>query len=294
MIPDALLARVNKHASDLSPAQKRIVQHLLANPLKASYESIAQIARAAKCSESTVTRLANALGFSGLPEMRQVLQDNVQSQLAPGDRLAEATQKLARDAQSYLDYHHDVDMTNLHYTREGLDARRVDHLADLLMQARKVYVLGHGLNIASAVFMAHRLRRCLINVEELHGDTFANMARLMAISPDDVLVVFDLPRYSKESLLIARHAKAMGVPVVLVTDREETPLTPFSTMVFCAGSQGVAFSSLVGIMFFINVIGARILINRGSATLPAFRQIESLEKQIDHYIEFWDKDSTQS
>jgi len=49
--------------------------------------------------------------------------------------------------------------------------------------------------------------------------------RLAAITDQDVLLAISLPRYSLDTLQLARFANARGAPVLAITDSPASPLT---------------------------------------------------------------------
>ncbi len=286
-LPDTLQARVNAHLDEFSPAQKRIVGYIADAPFQASYQSTAEIARETKCSKPTVTRLARALGFKGLVEMRDVLRKSVESHLTPGDRL-ERDSTLPLGLRGFVDYHLKVDANNLALTCERLDLDSVRWLVDTIVSSRKVYLLGHGMDEGPVRFCASRLRRSLITVEEAYSNTDDAITRLLSSREGDLLITLDLPRYSRESLLILKHTREAGVHSALVTDSLSNPSSAFAERTFLVGSQAVAYTnSLIGIMFFINIVTSQVMLRREEEALPAFRRLESLEREIGHNTGPW-------
>ena len=59
----------------LSPSQRRVIDHLLADTRYAAVISGPELARTLEVSESTVTRAAQTLGFSGFPDLQAHLRD---------------------------------------------------------------------------------------------------------------------------------------------------------------------------------------------------------------------------
>jgi DNA-binding MurR/RpiR family transcriptional regulator len=292
-LPESLQRKVNEHVDELSPAQRRIIEHITESPLRASYQSTAEIARAAGCSKPTVTRLASMLGFSGLVEMRDVLRKSVESQLAPGDRL-EQDSRLPLNLRMFVDYHFAVDMENLARTHERLDPGEVGWLADAIVSSRKVYLLGHGIDEAVVRFFANRLRKSLIATEEIYSNTDDAITRLLSCGKGDLIITFDLPRYSRESALILKHALQIGVHTALVTDRMVNPSSAYAEKTFLVSAESVAFTnSLTGMMFFVNVVTSRVMLKREKEALPALRGLEPLEQEIGHYVGRWGVSSNQ-
>ncbi len=66
----ALLARIQRARDTLSPAEKRVADHVLAHPRSALGDPIAEIARAAQVSQPTVIRFCRSLGCEGLSDFK--------------------------------------------------------------------------------------------------------------------------------------------------------------------------------------------------------------------------------
>jgi len=288
-LPETLQGRVNAHLEELSPAQRRIIEYIANAPFQASYQSTAEIARATECSKPTVTRLAHALGFTGLVEMRDVLRKSVELHLTPGDRL-ERDSTLPLSLQGFVDYHFKVDENNLALTLEKLDLNSVEWLVSTIVSSHKVYLLGHGMDEGPVRFFASRLRRSLVTVEEVYSNADDAITRLLSSRQGDLLVTLDLPRYSRESLVILKHIRETGIHSALVTDSLSNPSCAFAEKTFLVGSQAVAYTnSLIGIMFFINLVTSQVMLRREKDALPALRRLEPLEREIGHNTGPWER-----
>ena len=66
----ALLGRIQRARDTLSPAEKRVADHVLAHPRSALGDPIAEIARAAQVSQPTVIRFCRSLGCEGLSDFK--------------------------------------------------------------------------------------------------------------------------------------------------------------------------------------------------------------------------------
>jgi glucokinase len=61
----ALLSQIQRTRESLSPAERRVADHVLAHPRSALGDPIAEIARAAQVSQPTVIRFCRTLGCEG-------------------------------------------------------------------------------------------------------------------------------------------------------------------------------------------------------------------------------------
>ena len=66
----ALLGHIQRARETLSPAERRVADHLLAHPRAALGDPIAEIARAAQVSQPTMIRFCRSLGCEGLSDFK--------------------------------------------------------------------------------------------------------------------------------------------------------------------------------------------------------------------------------
>jgi len=89
------LQAIEASVEELSKAQKKIAEYILANYEKAAFMTAIRLARFAEVSESTVVRFAMELGYDGYPEMRRALQDSMRSKLTSVQRIKVANDRLS-------------------------------------------------------------------------------------------------------------------------------------------------------------------------------------------------------
>ena len=71
----ALAERLRRDYDRFSPAQQSLARYLTEHLAEIPMLSAHEIARTAHCSPATVVRFAQALGYSGYPEMQRVVRD---------------------------------------------------------------------------------------------------------------------------------------------------------------------------------------------------------------------------
>src|SRR5437899_12013202 len=85
---------VRQRLDSLSPAERRLARVLLASYPIAGLESVARFAERASVSPPTVTRFITKLGFTGYPELQEVLPHEVPARLSsPLERYRDETQE---------------------------------------------------------------------------------------------------------------------------------------------------------------------------------------------------------
>lgn len=208
----------------LSPALRKVGEYLLRHPLLAATQNIEALAEAADASPAAVNRLANTLGYQGFTALRAELTQTLQAAVSPVDKLRGQIEHdqgqgvtLARLLAVAAD--------NLAATAARCEEVAIGALADRLVAARKVFVLGFGNSTYLAGWAAANLAPyCDAIVASAEGGNENAAYKLAMLRPGDVVLAISLPRYSRDTVQLARFAADQGAHVVAVTDSPASPL----------------------------------------------------------------------
>ena len=198
----------------LFPAERRIVDHLLAiPPYELATMTSSDLSQRSGASRSSIDRVSRKLGYPGLKEMRKALlleagADRRRSS-APGDD-AEAPAATARRVLSAVAARAEAMAGAL-----GSDGA-IDTLVDWIATAGSITFLGAGESAATCNLIYTRLVRLGLPVsfsEEFH--TQVTLASLLG--PGDVAIAFSYSGGSRSTLWGARAARQNGARVVAIT-----------------------------------------------------------------------------
>jgi DNA-binding MurR/RpiR family transcriptional regulator len=107
-----------------------------------------------------------------------------------------------------------------------------------LVAARRRTVIGVGRSHIHASLFEHSLRAALGGVALLGADPEESIDALADFGPSDALVAFSFRRYRGHTIAVARMAAEAGAHVVAITDRADSPITPFATTVIVVPTEG--------------------------------------------------------
>ena len=135
-----VLAKLRMLRSSLRPAERAAADLILADPRGVTTMTIAEMAAAANCSETTITRMAKALGFQGFGELKLAIatelpqrQSNLFEALEPEDSLAAVAGRYFHDCiQSFKD------------TLRFLEVDRLEAAVELIGRSSRVGCFGVG------------------------------------------------------------------------------------------------------------------------------------------------------
>ena len=151
----------------LSPGQRRVIDHLLADTRVGAVISAAELAREAGVSESTVTRAAQTLGFDGYPDLQARLRERFLDPSAVPERVAVGLADLGDTPEAAALRVMLEDAESIRATAQDLHPEVLREAVERLVNARRVYVFGSRGSHGLAVILSLGLRLILPDVQLL-------------------------------------------------------------------------------------------------------------------------------
>lgn len=254
--------RIRERSADLTTAERRIAEVILAAPQSIGFGTVADLARAADVGAASVVRLASKLGFDGYTEMQQAIQVELTRQLRP------AVERIQEDLGSRAD-HVAAELANVRSTLTGIDdealAVLVDRLADL---DRPVAVVSGDASSGVAKQFLSQLHQLRPNVAPVRGSEVEVARDLAVLDPLASVVFIDLRRYERWVLDAQRVVADRGIWSAGITDSMLSPIAAASDVAFVVGADSIGpFDSYVGVLALLNLVALDVASRlKGSAT----------------------------
>ncbi|GAA4880351.1 MurR/RpiR family transcriptional regulator [Saccharopolyspora cebuensis] len=118
----------------------------------------------------------------------------------------------------------------------------VERAAALVVGARRRFILGMGKSFAYACLLAADLGASLSNVTTIDGRIVQAIDVLTEVRSSDVLVVFSLRRYRRDTVEAARQFAAGGGALVVITDSEQAPLAAVADVLIVVQTESASYS----------------------------------------------------
>jgi DNA-binding MurR/RpiR family transcriptional regulator len=216
--------RVRARARSLTPAERRLVDALMANYPVAGLSNMSEFARAAGVSTPSVLRLAKKLGFEGFPGLQAALRAELEAQLstplAKHDHWAESA-----PARHILNQFAAAVTANLERSLKTIDHREFDTIVALVADGdRGVHLAGGRITRAFAEYLHTHLQVVREGVRLVPSAPGLWPQHVLDMKPGDVFLVFDVRRYEVPLLELARMAHGRGAVIVLFTDQWMSPI----------------------------------------------------------------------
>jgi DNA-binding MurR/RpiR family transcriptional regulator len=242
---------VMKAATSTDPSSRvaqQVARVVLQQPERSSYASSRELAEIAGVDVSSVTRAAQALGFTGWPELREALRARYLRSLSQaeageeaGDEAGDATEP--RAASRSLD----ADRRALSLLRPDLES--IARITRVVGRAETRVALG-----ALASLFAERAG-ALGYRTAIPGDGGELAHTIGGLVPGDVVVVFEFRRLADAALRAAARSRESGAVVCAITDTPGSPLTAMADEVLHVPSEGAdGLPTLIGGVAVVNAI----------------------------------------
>lgn len=268
----------------LSDKLRVAADYVLANPVEIATRSLRAVAEDSGLAPATFTRLAQALGFNGYEDLREVQRRTVGKRYAGFSERAKALQRDSVEGQPFLSRHCQAVTGNLVTVEREVGPDRLEGIAARLAEARTVLVagglssrgLGHHL-VYLAGFFAENWR--LVGREGASG-----AAVLAGAGPDDVLLILTLRPYATRSIRLARMAAARGIGVIVITDSHTCPaLAVAAQHVIIPTESPQFFSSNAALLVVLEALIGMLVARLGDTAQERIAVVTELNHDMEEY-----------
>ncbi len=264
----AILGQVQRARESLSPAERRVADHVLAHPRSALSDPIADIARAAQVSQPTVIRFCRSLGCEGLSDFKLRLASGLSgaiplthTQVTGNDSMLELGVKvLGNTASAILQ------------VRQQLNRDTLARATQLLAAAQRIefFAIGHyGVVADDAQFKFLRFGVPSASFTDPRLQVLA----AKVLRPTDVAVVISSTGRTDELLAVTEIAQARGAVVLAIT-ASHSPLAKKANVALIVDhvedvATQVPMVSRILHLLIIDILAVGVAMQQGRAGLDA-------------------------
>ena len=147
-----ILSILKERHPEFSKGQRRIAQYILDEYDKAAFMTAAKLGKTVGVSESTVVRFAVSLGFDGYPSMQKAMQEMIRNKLTSVQRIEVTSSRIGNN--NVLDSVLNQDIEKIRRTLEDTSSEEFNKVADTIVNARHIYILGVRSSASLASFLS--------------------------------------------------------------------------------------------------------------------------------------------
>ncbi len=276
-----ILKIIKEKKSSMSKGHRAIASYIIDHYDNAAFITASRLGDTVGVSESTVVRFACALGFEGYPELQKKLQELIKNKLTNVQRMGLGSdmgeEELARWSLRN-------DIASLRHVREVLDYEMVEKVADSILAARRVYIMGLRSSEPLAQFFWYYLNYIIDSVTLVIsgiGDVFG---QLMHASEGDLVIGISFPRYSSRTVEGAVFSKNNGAKLIAITDNDQAPLAKIADdCLYVNSDMNLFVDSLVAPLSVINALILVVGMRRKDGLRQNFEMLEDLWHKHEVY-----------
>lgn len=272
----SFLTRVRESLSTLNPAERRLGEFVCDFPAELASYSASELATLAQVSNATVSRFVKRLGYENYEAARRHARVEKQS----GSRLFLTGSVDSASVQS-VEAHVAQGVANIESTFLGISERQISAVAQSMLDARKVWVLGFRSSYPFASYLQWQMTQVVENIVALPGAGQTLGESLVSMTEQDMVVVFGLRRRVANMDAILELIKKNGAKLLYITDEGVAPLSSVTWHFRCQTLAPGPLFNHVAVMGVCHLLATRAIELAGSAGRARLRGIESFNDSLD-------------
>lgn len=279
--------RLQERYSELSGALQAAADYVIAHPVDLATRTLRDVSRESGISTAAFSRLARALDYSDIAELRDEMRREIGQQTNP---FAERAERMRADPKyhngGFIFEHFTACQSNLQTFVDTLDKDMLDRAVERIADARRVLLLGALGSTGVVEYLSY--------VANFYADNWSMASRMGAslgggltgLGAQDVLIVVTKPPFSDRAIRAARLAHEQGVYVVLITDTLRCPALRYAGAKFVIPTESPHFySSYVVTMFLVESLIGVLVSRSGPAARKRIAEVEGANRVL---AEVWD------
>ncbi|OIN12489.1 MurR/RpiR family transcriptional regulator [Oceanisphaera psychrotolerans] len=228
---------IRSRYGELSKRLQQVAAYVLDNTNSVAFDTVAVIAEQADVPPSTLIRFANAFGYSGFNDMKQVFRRHLMEETANYTERAKMFRDLEdqpspEQPEEILNEFSRANVQALQQLAAQTSAEDLNKTVQILADAENIYVIGLRRSFSVATYLTYALRHLNRRAFLIDGLGGMFQEQLELIGPKDVVVAISFSPYARETLALTETASRAGARQIAITDSQVSPLASFSDICF--------------------------------------------------------------
>lgn len=285
MKSNTFLQRIRK-LGKLTPSEARLVDFFESNYPLTAFETITSMSQKAGVGTATVGRFLNRLGYKGFSKFMDEMRRDVVNRLeSPIERYSERKDQTSGEQTDYLAQHINYTLKNLEETYARVKPADFNEAARLMATCEgSLYIMGASTSqsLAQFFFLLAKYLRCRVYLLDANLSTIRH--NLVDVSSRDVLLAIHHFRFSSQTAEVARWFARKTCPIILLSDKEVTPISDLARIHLYASSEGPPlFNSRMASLLILESLLVAMAPYLESEMYERFETFEVLREQFGTY-----------
>ncbi len=210
--------RFRSRGQQLSPRLLQVARYINDNREAVMEQTAMEIASTLKTSDATVVRAIQALGFAGLRDLKQTLEQWFGPVVTSSEKMSSTVSSLTSDVNASIDFVLEGHQHTCNVLSEPGNRYALAQAVALLTEARQVAIFGIGASGILAGYTARLFSRIGLPATALNHTGIGLAEQLIALQRGDVLLMMAQKSAHREGQTTLREAKRLGIPTILLTN----------------------------------------------------------------------------
>ena len=260
---------IRRRYDTLSKRLKQVARYILDNSNSVAFDTVASIAQQADVPPSTLIRFANAFGFSGFNEMKQMFKQHLMEETANYTERARLFRQTTTDDATppetpteILNMFTMVNTQALQQLAMQTSGDDLQRAVALLAEAENIYVIGLCRSFSVASYLTYALRHLDRKAFLIDGLGGMFTEQLSLVGPKDVVVAVSFSPYAREVVELVELGAQRKARQIAITDSQVSPLAAFSDVCFVVREAQVdGFRSQVASLCLAQTLAVSLALN---------------------------------
>ncbi|MGF1700869.1 MurR/RpiR family transcriptional regulator [Photobacterium makurazakiensis] len=230
--------QIRTRYGDLSKRLQQVARYVLDNTNSVAFDTVAVIASEAEVPPSTLIRFANAFGFSGFNDMKQLFRRNLVEETTSYTERAKLFKELEVEESSaekpamILQEFARANTQAMNHLVAQTPEDKLEEAVEILSKADNIYLIGLRRSFSVASYLTYALRHLERRAFLIDGLGGMFKEQLSMIGPKDAVLSISFSPYAQETVTLSEVASKAGAKQIVITDSQVSPLAAFSDVCF--------------------------------------------------------------
>lgn len=214
---DIFTERFDARREFLTPQQLSVAQYICDHRAAMLDKTAIEIAHLTKTSDATVIRTVQALGFSGLRDLKSELGLIFSKTLSTSARIASTVYELSPDINASINFVVDSYRMTCDMLCDAENQEAIAYATSKLRSAERIAIFGIGASALLADYVSRLFNRYGKPSYVLNLTGSALSEQLINMRPGDVLIMMAQHSPHREGTTVLEEARRFGISVILLT-----------------------------------------------------------------------------
>ncbi|AML53566.1 MurR/RpiR family transcriptional regulator [Falsihalocynthiibacter arcticus] len=272
---DTFLARIKGNLHEMHPTERRLADFLLSFPGELASYTATELAQLAGVSNATVSRFIKKLGYESYDEARR----HVRTDQKTGAAIYLLGSK-TKNPDELINAHINQAKDNIDHTFSMTNLKEIDQLAETILAARRVWVIGFRTSFSFANYFQWQILQVIegVSVIPQQGETLAE--HIAGISSEDCVVFLGLQRQVSGNIQLLNLIQSTGARTAFISDGNEERKKGLDWHFHCRTAAPGPLFNHASLIALLHLIAVRVIELAGPTGRKRLAMIESLHETL--------------